>query len=108
MATNIINEPRLIEDDHGRGMPRASRFDLDPLGDSEVGLDEAVRHFEKFFITRALELTAGNQKRAAELHGLKHTTLHAKIRRHGINAAEQRVLLKRTMHELAGAEGSNE
>jgi DNA-binding NtrC family response regulator len=41
---------------------------------------EAIRH--------ALELTNGNKSRAARLLRTNYTTLHAKMRRHGISARE--------------------
>ncbi|HEY7203475.1 MAG TPA: helix-turn-helix domain-containing protein [Methylomirabilota bacterium] len=41
---------------------------------------EAIRH--------ALELTQGNKSRAARLLRTNYTTLHAKMRRHGISAQE--------------------
>ena len=61
-----------------------------PAAEIEVpdhGLDfeRAVSEFEKSILTQALEKTAGNKKLAADLLGLKRTTLSAKLRT--INAA---------------------
>ncbi|MBX3295780.1 MAG: hypothetical protein KF762_08715 [Acidobacteria bacterium] len=86
------------------GPERSGLVELDPLADQTIGLEDAVRHFERYFILEALELTAGNQKKAAELLGVKHTTLHAKIRRLGIIPAGKRALPDCTMKDLAGTE----
>lgn len=54
--------------------------------DVESGIDfeEEVRAFEVHLIKRALKQTRGNQKQAAYLLKMKHTTLHTKIKRYGI------------------------
>jgi DNA-binding protein Fis len=49
-----------------------------------------VRWFEQGMIERALELTKGNQKRAAELMGLRSSTLNAKIKKYGLNARQRK------------------
>jgi PAS domain S-box-containing protein len=49
---------------------------------------EEVSRFETNLISRALRQTGGNQKRAAELLGMRPNTLSAMIHRHGINADE--------------------
>jgi len=46
-----------------------------------INFDHEIRSFEIQLIERALEQTGGNQIRAAKLLNLKHTTLHAKIKR---------------------------
>jgi DNA-binding NtrC family response regulator len=61
----------------------------------EVGLAETVRVVETVVISRAPEATMGNQKKAAELLGVKHTTLNAKIQRMGIDAGMIRSASKR-------------
>jgi PAS domain S-box-containing protein len=55
--------------------------------DMARGIDfyDEVGRFETNLIRRALELTGGNQKRAADLLGIKKTTINAMIRRYGIN-----------------------
>lgn len=49
-----------------------------------------VRRFEQGIIERALELTKGNQKRAAELLGLQSSTLNTKIKKYGLNARRRK------------------
>ncbi|HEY0546810.1 MAG TPA: PAS domain-containing protein [Pyrinomonadaceae bacterium] len=49
-----------------------------------IDFDEEVERFEISLIQRALKRTHGNQKRAARLLKMKHTTLHTKIKRYGI------------------------
>ena len=50
-----------------------------------IDLHEEVRQFEIRLIRQALEETNGNQTSAANLLGLKLTTLHEKIKRYGID-----------------------
>lgn len=50
-----------------------------------VNLDEIVNLFEKSLIKNALKETNWNQKRAAQMLGVKQTTLNAKIKRHQIS-----------------------
>jgi len=60
-------------------------------GDSDLGgrveFYEEVSRFEAGLIRRALAQTHGNQKKAAELLGVNHTTLHTMVRRYGIDPA---------------------
>lgn len=49
-----------------------------------------VRRFEQGIIERALELTKGHQKRAAELLGLQSSTLHTKIKKYGLKASRRK------------------
>ncbi len=57
--------------------------------DPECGLDffKEVRNFEKRLIHRALELTEGNQARAARMLGLGTTTLNYKIKSYDLLAS---------------------
>jgi PAS domain S-box-containing protein len=57
--------------------------------DVEKGIDfnDEVRRFEVNLIERALRESGGNQKKAAQLLNLKHTTLHTKIKRYEIPLA---------------------
>ncbi len=58
-----------------------------PELDMGRGIDfyDEVSRFESNLIRRALEQTSGNQKRAADLLGIKKTTINAMIHRYGIN-----------------------
>jgi transcriptional regulator with GAF, ATPase, and Fis domain len=49
-----------------------------------INLHEAVQNFEKGLIRSALIRTKGVQKKAAEMLGVKVTTLNVKIKRHNI------------------------
>ena len=49
-----------------------------------ISFEEAVQNFEVGLIRNALVQSDGNQTRAAELLGLKVTTLNMKIKRYGI------------------------
>ena len=63
-----------------------------PLADISKGIDfyEEVERFEVALITRALEETGGQQRRAARLLGMKATTLNAKIKHYRIECARRR------------------
>ena len=50
-----------------------------------INLQDEVRQFEIRLIRQALGETSGNQTSAANLLGLKLTTLHEKIKRYGID-----------------------
>ena len=49
-----------------------------------INLEEEIRNIEIFLIKRALKVTGNNQKDAAKILNIKHTTLNAKIKRWGI------------------------
>ena len=49
-----------------------------------IYFDEEIKNFEIHLIERALDITGGNQVRAAHLLNLKPTTLHEKIKRFSI------------------------
>jgi DNA-binding NtrC family response regulator len=53
-----------------------------------VGLQEEVQRYEIELIRQALHRTHGNQRRAAQLLGVKATTLNCKIKRFGISLSE--------------------
>lgn len=57
--------------------------------DEKDGADfyQEVTKFEIELIKRALAHTAGNQRAAARLLGMKVTTLHGKIKSYGINTS---------------------
>jgi transcriptional regulator with GAF, ATPase, and Fis domain len=50
----------------------------------KLGLQEEVQRYETELIREALQRTHGNQRRAAQLLGVKVTTLNCKIKRLGI------------------------
>ena len=52
--------------------------------ESEIILSDEVRRFEVELIRKALQKANGNQSQAAELLGLKRTTLNEKVKRYGI------------------------
>lgn len=54
-------------------------------GPGGIKFYEEVGRFEVGLISRALARTGGNQKRAAALLGVNHTTLHTMMRRYGID-----------------------
>ena len=51
----------------------------------KCGLQEEVQRYESELIRNALQRTRGNQRRAAQLLGVKVTTLNCKIKRLGIS-----------------------
>ena len=55
--------------------------------DGKIDLAFEVSRFEKDLIRTALSRTGGRQRPAARLLGVKVTTLHAKIKRYGLQAA---------------------
>ena len=56
----------------------------EPTLKGKLSLDEEVKQFEIDLIVAALLQSHGNQSRAAQVLGLKPTTLHAKIKRYQI------------------------
>lgn len=58
-----------------------------------INFDEEIKTFEIQLIERALEQTGGNQRRAAKLLNLKHTTLNAKIKRYQIHLGRSPLIL---------------
>ncbi len=60
--------------------------DTQPAGvKHSMNLYDEVQRFEKELILRALERTGGHQTRAAQLLGVKVTTLNSKIKRYNIS-----------------------
>jgi len=68
-------------------LAESRRTTLAPEFDMGRGIDfyDEVSRFESNLIRRALEQTGGNQKRAADLLGIKKTTINAMIHRYRIN-----------------------
>ena len=54
----------------------------------KLKLQEEVQRYETQLIREALQRTHGNQRRAAQLLGVKVTTLNCKIKRLGISIDE--------------------
>jgi PAS domain S-box-containing protein len=73
-------------------LAESRRAPTTPGLDMSRGIDfyDEVGRFETNLIRRALEQTGGNQKRAADLLGIKKTTINAMIRRYGINPHDPR------------------
>ena len=79
-AGALSKEAKLFRNEH-RALETARLYsDFD----SSLSFSEQVQRFEIRLINHALELTDGNQKRAAELLGLRPTTLHEKMKRYGL------------------------
>src|SRR5262245_24367172 len=78
IAAVLLDEAASLERENGLAEASAvpDRLDLK----SGVDFFEEVRRFEMRLISRALELTGGNQARAARLLGLGTTTLNYKIK----------------------------
>lgn len=62
------------------------RIKLDEIYDSNLNLKENITEFQKKLILSALEKSGGVQKRAAQLLGLKPTTLNEMLKRLRINS----------------------
>ncbi len=78
LAASLLDEAESL--DHENGLAEASAT-VDSLNvNSGVNFFDEVRRFEVRLISRALELTGGNQARAAKLLGLGTTTLNYKIK----------------------------
>ena len=58
-------------------------------GKQEFALQEEVQRYESELIRNALQRTRGNQRRAAQLLGVKVTTLNCKIKRFGISIPDE-------------------
>ena len=78
LATALLDEAESLEHDNGLA-EMSSTFENLSLK-SKVDFFEEVRRFEIKLIGRALELSGGNQARAARLLGLGTTTLNYKIK----------------------------
>jgi PAS domain S-box-containing protein len=73
-------------------LAESRRVPATPEFDVGRGIDfyDEVSRFESNLIRRALEQTGGNQKRAADLLGIKKTTINAMIRRYRIDPRNPR------------------
>lgn len=82
MATALLEEAESL--DHENALAEASAAVENLNLRSEVNFFDEVRRFEMRLISRALELTGGNQARAARILGLGTTTLNYKIKAYGL------------------------
>jgi DNA-binding NtrC family response regulator len=78
MATALLREAQSLDHENGLAESSATVGNLDLR--SRVDFFDEVRNFEMRLIRRALELTGGNQARAARMLGLGTTTLNYKIK----------------------------
>lgn len=78
MAAALLDEAKSL--DHENALAETSATVNSLTHKTAVDFFEEVRRFEMRLISRALELTGGNQARAARLLGLGTTTLNYKIK----------------------------
>ncbi|HJZ79274.1 MAG TPA: helix-turn-helix domain-containing protein [Pyrinomonadaceae bacterium] len=78
LATALLDEAESLDHDNALAEVSATFENLSLK--SRVDFFEEVRRFEMKLIARALELTGGNQAKAARLLGLGTTTLNYKIK----------------------------
>src|SRR5436853_7270820 len=85
LASALIEEAKSLDHENGLAETSATVENLNLK--SRLDFFEEVRRFEVRLITRALEVTGGNQARAAKLLGLGTTTLNYKIKTYEISKA---------------------
>jgi len=85
MASALVEEAELLEHENGLAEATVAVENLNLK--SRLDFFDEVRRFEVRLISRALEVTGGNQARAAKLLGLGTTTLNYKIKAYEIKAA---------------------
>jgi DNA-binding NtrC family response regulator len=78
MASALLEEAESLDHDNALAESSAAVDNLNVR--SGVNFFDEVRRFEMRLIARALELTGGNQARAARMLGLGTTTLNYKIK----------------------------
>lgn len=82
MAAALLDEAESLDHEHELAESSAAVNSLNKT--TAVDFFEEVRRFEMRLIRRALELTGGNQARAARLLGLGTTTLNYKVKSYQI------------------------
>jgi DNA-binding NtrC family response regulator len=82
MASALLDEAASL--DHENALQEANATIGSLTQSSQVNFFEEVKRFETQLIQRALELTGGNQARAARMLGLGTTTLNYKIKTYRI------------------------
>ena len=85
MASALVEEAETLEHENALAEAAATAENLNLK--SRVDFFEEVKRFEVRLISRALEVSGGNQARAAKLLGLGTTTLNYKIKAYEIKAA---------------------
>lgn len=70
--------------------PSLARYVTELDLDQGVNLMIETQQFERWLIESALELTEGNQKRAATLLKAPQSTLNAKIKKYGLNIKKRK------------------
>jgi DNA-binding NtrC family response regulator len=78
LASSLLDEAESL--DHENSLAEASAIVENLNVNSGVNFFDEVKRFEVRLISRALEVTGGNQARAARLLGLGTTTLNYKIK----------------------------
>jgi DNA-binding NtrC family response regulator len=86
LASALMDEAKSLE--HENGLAEASATIENLSLKSRLDFFDEVRQFEVRLITRALEVSGGNQARAARLLGLGTTTLNYKIKSYEIAGAD--------------------
>jgi len=79
MAAALLDEAESLDHEHALA-ESSDHINSNLTHKTAVDFFEEVRRFEVRLISRALELTGGNQARAARLLGLGTTTLNYKIK----------------------------
>ncbi len=82
LASSLLDEAESLEHENSLAEAAATVDNLSV--NSSVNFFDEVRRFEVRMIRRALDLTGGNQARAARLLGLGTTTLNYKIKAYEI------------------------
>jgi transcriptional regulator with GAF, ATPase, and Fis domain len=77
-----LGPPRALDAAGGPAAPLVVDLSI-PFKDAR---DQLVEAFERAYITRALEVAAGNVSRAAELAGVNRKLIHRAIARHGLRS----------------------
>jgi two-component system response regulator PilR (NtrC family) len=103
VLTTTTRIGRELIPDHVRSAPsfHVPHMTVPPEG---ISLRDVIANFEKRLIESTLESTAGVQKEAARLLGLKPTTLNEMIKRHNILLPRDRDRDRRALKEAEEAE----
>ena len=83
--TTHLTPENVVFDEPVAGQP-CSQIPAERAAQAAVPLDFSLETAEREFIRRALKETGWQRTKAAELLGITRATLHAKIKRYGIEA----------------------